>query len=197
MEFAEYCKWEWLRVIDQSLIDDVILNLEMALIDCHSLPKHSVELLHEELIYWPTQSDIGHQLLLQCTPYGQKSGNAVYCKTTPIKNETQLTSIHNRQKQTPSLLPSDSVRVVSYNILADQHSSSDYSQTLYPYCDPLALQTPYRHNLLIVELLGYHPDIVCLQEVASKCFDFLLQVMKDKGFEGHFAPKTGQVNYKV
>lgn len=58
------------------------------------------------------------------------------------------------------------VRVVSYNILADVYAQTDLSKkVLYPYCAPYALQLDYRQNLIKKELAGYNADIICLQEV--------------------------------
>lgn len=58
------------------------------------------------------------------------------------------------------------VRVVSYNILADVYAQTELSKTvLYPYCAPYALQLDYRQNLIKKELAGYNADIICLQEV--------------------------------
>lgn len=58
------------------------------------------------------------------------------------------------------------VRVVSYNVLADVYAQTELSKTvLYPYCAPYALQLDYRQNLIKKELSGYNADIVCLQEV--------------------------------
>lgn len=59
-----------------------------------------------------------------------------------------------------------SVRVVTYNILADVYAQTELSKTvLYPYCAPYALQLDYRQNLIKKELAGYNADIICLQEV--------------------------------
>ena len=151
------------------------------------------------MIHWPTAEDLNIQLLLKVVPYSSidnKYGNPVYCHASPVQDEPQMTAILNRQKMTPSHLSHQYLRVVSYNILADQHSVTDYSQNiLYPYCNPIALTNAYRHGLLAKELLGYHSDIICLQEVAQKCFDlFLLPVLKENGYDGHYAMKTGQVN---
>lgn len=58
------------------------------------------------------------------------------------------------------------VRVVSYNILADVYAQTELSKNvLYPYCAPYALQLDYRQNLIKKELSGYNADIICLQEV--------------------------------
>ena len=89
--------------------------------------------------------------------------------------------------------------MVSYNILADHYSTTDYAtQVLYPYCQGDALQPDYRMGVVFQEVMGYHPDIVCMQEVSLKWFDkYLLPAFKDRGFDGLIAVKTGQVRNKV
>ena len=68
-----------------------------------------------------------------------------------------------------------SVRVVSYNILADVYAQTELSKNvLYPYCAPYALQLDYRQNLIKKELAGYHADIICLQEVDKGCQQSLI-----------------------
>ena len=64
-------------------------------------------------------------------------------------------------------------RVVTYNLLADLYADSDFSRTeLFPQCPPYALEIGYRKSLFIKELKGYNADIMCLQEVDNKIFDF-------------------------
>ena len=162
---------------------------------------HSVEStpkIHRSRIYWPTQEDVGKRLLIQCTPCNASGryGNPAYIYSSIVLEEPKLSAINRRQRITPSYIEShDEIRVVSYNILADQYSNSDFAfQVLYPYCKQEALHMDYRQSLIVKELLGYHPDIVCLQEVATKCFEtYLLPVMQEKGYDGHHAVKTGQV----
>lgn len=72
----------------------------------------------------------------------------------------------NRHAFTAKVTDWPTVRVVSYNILADIYAQTDLSKTvLYPYCAPYALQLDYRQNLIKKELAGYNSDIICLQEV--------------------------------
>jgi CCR4-NOT transcription complex subunit 6 len=51
--------------------------------------------------------------------------------------------------------------VLSYNILADAYATSD----TYSYCPTWALSWTYRRQNLMREIIGYHADIICLQEV--------------------------------
>lgn len=50
---------------------------------------------------------------------------------------------------------------MSYNILSDRYCKQD----TYEYCPVPYLAINYRKKLLIKEILGYHADIICLQEV--------------------------------
>lgn len=66
---------------------------------------------------------------------------------------------------------------MSYNLLADYYCDSDYSRKeLFPYCPPFALAIDYRKLLFIREIIGYHSDICCLQEVDAKIFDLDLKM---------------------
>jgi len=56
---------------------------------------------------------------------------------------------------------SSSIRVVQYNVLADIYTSKDR----YYYCPSWALDWNYRKWKLLMEMLEYNPDVLCLQEV--------------------------------
>ena len=93
-------------------------------------------------------------------------------------------------------LPAPGLRVVSYNILADQYADSDYSRTvLFPQCPAYALDIEYRVKLLLAELAGYRADLVLLQECDQRVWQQdLLPVLGSKaGLAGEFAKKGGQV----
>lgn len=78
-------------------------------------------------------------------------------------------------------------RVVTYNLLADLYCDSDYTRKhLFPYCPPYALDIDYRKQLFVKELLGYHADLMCLQEVDAKIFDYDLQPLFIGGAGGRF-----------
>lgn len=88
-------------------------------------------------------------------------------------------AFEQKQLFTPHRLPADGqqFRVMSYNLLADYYCDSDYSRKeLFPYCPPFALAIDYRKLLFIREIIGYHSDICCLQEVDAKIFDLDLKM---------------------
>ena len=179
LQFSELacCKWTWKRL---------------------SIDGSSSSIVSSSMVYWTTEDDTGHRLVLECVPYNTagRGGEPFSVTSGPVLSPPNVSAILIRHQLTPHCLClSEELRVVSYNILADQYSSTDHAQqVLYPYCQPEALAISYRQCLLAMELRGYHADILCLQEVGKKCFDhFLLPAMRDCGYDGWLALKTGQV----
>lgn len=85
------------------------------------------------------------------------------------------------------------LRVVSYNILAEPYATSTQAiKTLFKYCDLKYLQTEYRIQRVLLELISCDADIICLQECDYKVFQtYLLPILGSKGYSGHFTSKTG------
>ncbi|XP_077301863.1 NADP/NADPH phosphatase nocturnin isoform X2 [Arctopsyche grandis] len=76
------------------------------------------------------------------------------------------------------------IRILQWNLL---------SQSLAIHCDkfiqcpPRALEWNVRKYLIVQELLRFHAEIMCLQEVDH--FNMLNKVLKTQGYEGFFLPK--------
>lgn len=102
-------------------------------------------------------------------------------------------AFETKQKFTPTRLDGSQFRVVSYNLLADYYADSDFSRKeLFPYCPPFALAIDYRKKLFIREIIGYHADICCLQEVDSKVFELDLKLcLGNDGMDGIMQKKGG------
>lgn len=102
-------------------------------------------------------------------------------------------AFEQKQLFTPHRLPAEGrqFRVMSYNLLADYYCDSDYSRKeLFPYCPPFALAIDYRKLLFVREIIGYHSDICCLQEVDAKIFDFDLKIcLGYHGYDGTMQKK--------
>ena len=150
----------------------------------------------ESYFYTTTNADIGHFLKFVLTP-GQADGRfgppvefitkqAVQAGPGPCPFETRHVFTNNR-------LQGPSIRVVSYNILADLYADSDYTRAVrFPYCPPYALKLEYRRQLFLKEIVGYNADIVCLQEVDMKVFDSDLKAVletPEQGYRGVIAQK--------
>ena len=150
------------------------------------------------MVYWPTEEDIGCQLQVECTPgrSNGQMGDPVSVFTSPVEKGPRLAAIGRRHQLTLCRLSSsNSFRVITYNILADCYSTNDFAlEVLYPYCPPEILPIDYRQPIIVKELVGYHGDIVCLQEVGEKSFErFLHPAMRELGYLGCYAKKTAPV----
>lgn len=155
--------------------------------------------------YTPTADDVGHVLKLECVPVNAET-------KMPIGISKQVTT--SRVIPAPSPRPrrmikvggsdflthldrdrrsasSGTFTVLSYNILADQYATSD----LYGYCPSWALAWPYRRQNLLKEIVGYHADIVCLQEVQNNHFEEFFSPELDKhGYQAFYKRKTKEAS---
>lgn len=194
LEFAakQHCSYTWYKSIDHSV--------EQA----SSTPASPKEVFSwtevgSEFWYTPSILDVGCFLKLMCTP-----GSAT--RKSDLKSE--ITSsitvaagpgycpFDARHMYTKKLTTdSRTLRVVSYNILADTYSKDEFAQTvLYPYCPPYALDINYRQQLLLKEISGYNADLICLQECGFKLFHNILSpALEMLGFESLLKCKGGEV----
>lgn len=149
-----------------------------------------------ERVYIPSNQDISFRLKLSCTPKdGSRSGPAKELVSVgAVEAGPGVCLFDNRHAFTAKIMDWPTVRVVSYNILADIYAQTDLSKTvLYPYCAPYALQLDYRQNLIKKELAGYNSDIICLQEVDKGVYvDSLTPALDAFGLNGVFKVKEKQ-----
>ncbi|XP_034106923.1 2',5'-phosphodiesterase 12 [Drosophila albomicans] len=148
----------------------------------------------EGLIYQLTEEDIDYYLKLVVTPgneHGVYGPPVEYVTTSPVQAGPQNCPYELRQQYTKKPLSNPAeIRVVSYNLLADLYADGDYARkTLFPYCAPANLKIDYRKQLFIKELIGYNADLLCLQEVDIKIFDYDLQPVLAEDFQGIMTPK--------
>uniref|UniRef100_A0A8C1WYA1 Phosphodiesterase 12 n=1 Tax=Cyprinus carpio TaxID=7962 RepID=A0A8C1WYA1_CYPCA len=149
-----------------------------------------------ERVFTPSNLDMGLKVMLKCTPgNGSRFVEPKELVSSGVVEAGQGTcSFDNRHMFTQKVTDESSLRVVSYNILADVYAQTDLSKTvLYPYCAPYALEMDYRQNLIKKELSGYNADIVCLQEVDKGAFvDSLSPALDAFGLDGVFRIKKRQ-----
>ncbi len=154
-----------------------------------------VEAGHER-VFTPSNLDIGLRVMLKCTPgNGPRFGEPKELVSVGVVEAGPGTcTFDTRHMYTQKVTDESSLRLVSYNILADIYAQTDLSKTvLYPYCAPYALEMDYRQNLIKKELAGYNADIVCLQEVDKGAFvDSLSPALDAFGLEGVFRIKGRQ-----
>uniref|UniRef100_A0A6I8PMX7 2',5'-phosphodiesterase 12-like N-terminal domain-containing protein n=1 Tax=Ornithorhynchus anatinus TaxID=9258 RepID=A0A6I8PMX7_ORNAN len=149
-----------------------------------------------ELVYTPSNADVGLRLKLRCTPgNGQRYGPSRELEShSPVEAGPGTCTFDQRHLYTKKVASDALIRTVSYNILADAYAQTELSRTvLYPYCAPYALELDYRQNLIQKELTGYSADLICLQEVDRPVFsDSLAPALEAFGLEGLFKIKEKQ-----
>nr|XP_020466788.1 2',5'-phosphodiesterase 12 [Monopterus albus] len=147
-------------------------------------------------VHIPSNQDIGCRLKLCCIPKdGSRSGLIKeLISAEAVEAGPGVCTFDNRHLYTVKEAEWPTVRVVSYNILADIYAQTELSKTvLYPYCAPYALQLDYRQNLIKKELAGYNADIICLQEVDKGVFvDSLTPALDAFSLDGVFRIKEKQ-----
>jgi len=117
---------------------------------------------------------------------GVKRANQVHTATGfhYLDSTTSTTSSAVRRE-------ADEVRLITYNVLAEPFATSEQAYTtLYPYCDQEVLQSEFRIQRILAELLACDADIACLQECDLRTFEsYLLPILGLNGYSGHFTCK--------
>jgi len=82
------------------------------------------------------------------------------------------------------------LRVMSYNLLADFYTTRDVD-IMYNHCSQEILDRKRRMPMIVFELLAFHADIICLQEVDQSIFSRLLRpCMESQGYQGYYSNKV-------
>lgn len=151
----------------------------------------------EGLIYQVSPADIGYYLKLIVTPRNEDGlcgPTTEHISKSPVEAGPIDCPFEKRLRYTTEPLSDpNELRVVTYNLLADYYADGEYARTtLFSYCPPAALKIDYRKQLFIKELIGYNADLMCLQEVDIKIFDYDLKPVLAQapyGFDGIMTPK--------
>eukprot|EP01018_Ginkgo_biloba_P005378 Gb_27365 [translate_table: standard] len=154
--------------------------------------------------YTPTADDVGHVLKLECLAVDASTGLPVAPASTmltarviPAPSPTPrrvipvngVDGVGSMELETRTAV-SGTFTVLSYNVLADLYATND----MYTYCPPWALSWQYRRQNLLREIVGYHADILCLQEVQSDHFEeFFAPELEKHGYAAVYKKKTTEV----
>uniref|UniRef100_A0A368UII1 poly(A)-specific ribonuclease n=1 Tax=Glycine max TaxID=3847 RepID=A0A368UII1_SOYBN len=147
--------------------------------------------------YTPTADDVGHVLKFECVvvdaetklPVGHANTiltSRVIPAPSPIPRRIISVDGMAHLDVDGRMTSSGTFTVLSYNVLSEAYASND----LYNYCPSWALSWPYRRQNLLREIVGYRPDIICLQEVQSDHYDEFFSPELDKhGYYGLYKRK--------
>ncbi|XP_072378791.1 2',5'-phosphodiesterase 12 [Diabrotica undecimpunctata] len=162
-----------------------------------SVDEKNWTIVGNDYIYEPSNEDINHYLKLTCKPKNEQfEGPTVECVSVcKVEANPGQCPFELRHQFTKQRTKENELRIVTYNILADLYCDSDFTRTvLHPYCPPYALEIDYRKQLLVKEILGYNSDVICLQEVDRKVFQYDLDpVFNYLGYGSNFFTKGNEV----
>jgi len=180
---------------------------------------NDTQVCQDSICYTPTNEDVGKVISVVIIPYrvnhdGKGCEEGYQFKrcveilpTLPIMSNLRQEFITNRPMEATIKKFSDnhelnensqeeeaetSIRIVTYNILADQNASRDLDneERMYAHCKNEHIIKWRRHPLIVHELLSYNPDIISLQEVDTDVFNELLKpTFEAFGYEGYYSQK--------
>ena len=116
-------------------------------------------------------------------------------KILKLRQGSDWTDSNRRRSVSLSDFYKDPLRVMTFNVLADQNAYARTNQgkhvSFYPYVDTTILDRKRRIPLLLHEILSYEADIICLQEVDEhmwkRCF---YPALKQAGYQGYWSGKN-------
>uniref|UniRef100_A0A1D1ZHT1 poly(A)-specific ribonuclease n=1 Tax=Anthurium amnicola TaxID=1678845 RepID=A0A1D1ZHT1_9ARAE len=154
--------------------------------------------------YTPTADDTSHVLKFECVAVDADTRIPVGTTSTiftsrvipapsptprrliPVSGVDLLGHFDSEGRSTAS----GTFTVLSYNILGDAYATNEP----YSYCPSWALSWHYRRQNLLREIVGYHADILCLQEVQNNHFEEFFAPELDKhGYQALYKKKTSEV----
>ena len=154
--------------------------------------------------YTPTADDIGWTLRVVVTPGSVVGGGepgpwfgdaAVAVAPGPTEAGPPSRASDGRADPVPTPTTPPRLRVVTYNLLADQYAATATAKdVLFAHCPPHHLDPSYRRSLAAAELVSYAADVICLQEVDERAFEGVLApVLGAAGFCGRHTNKASSV----
>ncbi|XP_043218643.1 2',5'-phosphodiesterase 12-like isoform X3 [Amphibalanus amphitrite] len=149
------------------------------------------------LHYVPSEADVGRRLRLVGRRDGPAgTGPAELCwLSEPVLAGTGTCPFERGLRLTTEPVGADGFRLVSYNLLADYYVQLQRGQRVDYWPAQPCQHIDYRRQALLLQLLGYHADVLCLQEVDqdvwASCWRPMLEAA---GFGGTFAVKRGPLD---
>lgn len=164
---------------------------------------------HDSRSYTPTEQDAGKTLSVLIKPVDDHRHDGKGCEeayqfrkkiSSELPHNTTLGlrgAWREARHRDQSSNEDEALRILSYNILADQNTACGNTATAdgevdsqFPWVSADILKRTRRMPLILYEILEYKADIICLQEVEEGIFKSLfLPVLEYHNYQGYFAGK--------
>lgn len=153
-------------------------------------------------LYIPTENDANKALVVVVTPIrsdhnGEGCAEAYQFLKKVASQRPENTVLGIRQDwQLPRSQSASEIRVMSFNILADQNAfAGPDRQPFFAYVSADLLQRGRRLPLILHEILAYNADVICLQEVDQLIYETLFQpVLQAYNYQGFYSVKQSSGN---
>mmetsp|Transcript_9362 Transcript_9362/g.15018 ORF Transcript_9362/g.15018 Transcript_9362/m.15018 type:complete len:498 (+) Transcript_9362:299-1792(+) len=159
---------------------------------------------HDSLFYTPTLEDAHKSLGVLITPvrpgHDGKGFEEAYQFSEPVEDtlpENTMLEIRPEWQLPRDHSPNSELRIMSYNILADQNAYAPYGSPqdtpFFPWVSTETLNRSRRMPLLLHEILSYNADVVCLQEVDELVYETLLRpTMNCFNYQSYYSVKCSE-----
>jgi mRNA deadenylase 3'-5' endonuclease subunit Ccr4 len=157
---------------------------------------------HDSSWYNPTHASAHKALGVVITPTRPDHNGKGFEEAYTFAETVECTLPENAMLQARPdwLLPRETsstpneVRVMSYNILAEQNANSmSDGHPFFPWVTAEILNRARRMPLILHELLSYNADVICLQEVDEIVYDTLFRpCMQCFNYQGYYSGKTSE-----
>eukprot|EP00536_Pseudo-nitzschia_multiseries_P006350 jgi/Psemu1/286407/fgenesh1_pg.133_\ len=164
--------------------------------------------LHDSHSFIPQSYHIGKSLCVVVRPVRETDKNTVVrgkseayafrnfieeLPNMPIVSPLRDDFIRKKQKSDQSTRTT--LRVCTYNILADlyvsRNGNGQHAPTTYPHVKYEHVEKTRRIPMIVGELLNYQADVICLQEVDGSVYEAFLQpVFWTLGYDGYYSNKA-------
>lgn len=165
-----------------------------------------------EKVYYPTKDTIGCKVKVYCkakrfSDNAQEGRSFVQSIAQPIQSlpshqilsqTLQCRHYFNYSSRPSQIHPRNpsSLRVMSYNILSECYCQRQSAKEfMYNYCQSKYLDTEYRMQRILFEIIALDANIIALQECDYKVFfKYFLPILGSLGYFGHYTTKVSLVN---
>ena len=168
-------QWRWLRKTSHEPIDDAWEPIDDA----------------TAASYTPTPLDVGVELAVEATSPTLDDERFVRALLDePVADRVLRPDAEARLASMGPPSP-DSVRVMSYNVLADAYRHT-WDESIHQYLPRAKTEAQWRLPLAVQEVLELAPDMAALQEVDERWWERLwLPALQAVGYDGTLSLKSG------